>query len=479
MMSPSFISCPLSLAARTYHDQPALVTPTGTLSFLDYDHQVSAVADNLKNMNLKTGERIAVVAPKQPELPAIILGCIRAGMVVCLLSPRLPDQTLENNFRQLNSRVLITPSDDYRLQHLKPLKTGELVKPVMALSDVIHRGDLNQDATVMWTSGSATEPKAVLHTFGNHYYNALGANKNIPFEPGDRWLLSLPLYHVGGLSLLFRAVLGGGAVVLPEPGYKLAEEIIKHRITHLSLVSTQLYRLIETPEELPSLKKTLKVVLLGGGPFPHSLIDKALGFQLPLYKSYGLTETASQVTTTSRTDYPDRLFTSGRALDYRQVKISDNNEILVKGAILFKGYLEPQGLKVLIDEDGWFHTGDCGHTDADGFLTVTGRKDNMFISGGENIQPEEIENCLLMMEDILDAVVVPIADREFGFRPAAFIRMAGNRERDENRICRHLERYLPLFKIPRYFFDWPKNSVSESLKPERRNFQKMARERLI
>lgn len=479
MMSPSFIPCPLNLAARTYYDQPVLVTPTGTLSFLDYDHQVSAVADNLKKMDLKTGERIAVVASNHPELPAIILACIRAGMVICLLSPRLPDQTLENNFRQLKSRVLITPSDYCRLQHLKPLKTGELVKPVMALSDIIHRVDLNQDATVMWTSGSAAEPKAVLHTFGNHYYNALGANKNIPFEPGDRWLLSLPLYHVGGLSLLFRAVLGGGAVVLPEPGYKLAEEITKHRITHLSLVATQLYRLLEIPEKLPLLKKTLKAVLLGGGPFPHSLIDRALSFQLPLYKSYGLTETTSQVTTTSRTDYPDRLFTSGRALEYRQVKISDNNEILVKGAILFKGYLEPQGLKVPIAEDGWFHTGDCGHIDADGFLTVTGRKDNMFISGGENIQPEEIENCLLMMEDILDAVVVPIADREFGFRPAAFIRTAGNRERNENRICRHLERYLPRFKIPRYFFDWPKNLASEALKPERRNFQKMARERLI
>lgn len=479
MMSLSFIPCPLSLAARTFHDQPFLVTSTGTLSFLDYDHQVSTVAGNFKNMNLKSGERIAVVTSNHPELPAIILGCIRAGMVICLLSPRLPDQTLENNFRQLNSRVLITPSDDCRLKHLKPLKTGALIKPVMPVSDVIHQVDLNQDATVMWTSGSAAEPKAVLHTFGNHYYNALGANKNIPFEPGDRWLLSLPLYHVGGLSLLFRAVLGGGTIVLPQPGYKLTEEIIKHRITHLSLVATQLYRLLETPEELPSLKKTLKAVLLGGGPFPHSLINKARNLQLPLYKSYGLTETASQVTTTSRTDYPDRLGTSGRTLEYRQVKISDNNEILVKGAILFKGYLEPQGLKVPIAEDGWFHTGDCGHIDKDGFLMVTGRKDNMFISGGENIQPEEIENFLLMMEDIRDAVVVPVADREFGFRPAAFIRTDGNRKTDENHICRHLEKYLPRFKIPRYFFDWPKNLASETLKPERRIFQKMARERLI
>jgi O-succinylbenzoic acid--CoA ligase len=278
------------------------------------------------------------------------------------------------------------------------------------------------------------------------------------------------------LSILFRALLGGGAVVVPDVEKTLAENIIYNKITHVSLVATQLYRLLEDK----NMKKTIKflrAVLLGGGFFPQDLIDSALSYDLPLHRSYGLTEAASQVTTTSRADIPRKLKTSGRPLEYRQVKISEENEILVKGEVLFKGYLEPGGLTKPFDSEGWFHTGDSGFLDAEGCLNATGRRDNMFISGGENIQPEEIENRLCRREDIIEAVVVPVADSEFGFRPAAFVRTRDNREPDAAKIKSYLEEHLPRFKIPVNIYSWPQGTKNGELKTRREFFIEEARRR--
>jgi len=470
--------CPLRKAADKFHNEPALITTGRTLSYEQYDRLVSQVANNLKKKNLHTGDRIAVIAETTPELPYIILAVMRLGAIVCLMSPRLPARVILEYARDTDCKQIIAPDDESHIENLLPLNTEELLKTSTDGSKNYDACVLDREATVVWTSGSSAQPKPVVHTLGNHYYSALGANKNMPLEPGDRWLLSLPLYHVGGLSILFRAILSGGAVVIPDKEKSLAKNISDHKITHISLVATQLYRLLENKKNIKEIAQTLKAVLLGGGSFPKALIDDAVSYKLPLYRSYGLTETASQVTTTSRADYPNKPDTSGRPLEYRQVKISEDNEILVKGEILFKGYLEPEGLNEPFDGDGWFHTGDIGHIDPDGCLIVTGRRDNMFISGGENIQPEEIENRLCQMDDILEAVVVPVEDAEFGFRPAAFVRIKDNREPDEVKITGYLEKHLPRFKIPDYFYGWPRNIETSELKTRRKYFMDEARRRL-
>ncbi len=249
---------------------------------------------------------------------------------------------------------------------------------------------LDLPATVVFTSGSTGEPKAALHTFGNHYFSAADPNANIRLRPGDRWLHSLPLYHVGGLSILFRCLLAGATVVLPDPDVPLGETISRSEATHVSLVSTQLLRLLRGDATFGSLK----AVLLGGGPMQGSLLDEATGRGLPVHTSYGLTEMAAQMH-----DHAPGRFARGASHHRSPVAtpggcgISDEGEILVRGETLFAGYVEGDELERPLDQGGWFHTGDLGELDG-GYLRVLGRMDNLFVSGGENVRPEEIEDAL-------------------------------------------------------------------------------------
>jgi O-succinylbenzoic acid--CoA ligase len=196
----------------------------------------------------------------------------------------------------------------------------------------------------------------------------------------------------------------------------------------------------------------LKAILLGGGPIPVPLLDEATARGLPIHTSYGLTEMASQVTATPPGASRDELRTSGHPLPHREISIREDGEIRVRGETLFTGYVEGEAVDRAQDAEGWFHTGDLGGLGADGYLRVWGRRDNLFISGGENVQPEEIEEALCLLEGIEEAVVVPVPDAEFGNRPVAFVRTAGGELGD---LARALEPTLPRFKIPVAFHEWP------------------------
>jgi O-succinylbenzoic acid--CoA ligase len=198
----------------------------------------------------------------------------------------------------------------------------------------------------------------------------------------------------------------------------------------------------------------LKAILLGGGPAPAHLLDEALTRGLPIHTSYGLTEMASQVTATPPGASREELRTSGRPLPHREISVSEDGEILVKGETLCAGYVEGEAVDLPLDAEDWFHTKDLGELDADGYLRVRGRKDNLFISGGENVQPEEIEEALCLLEGVEEAVVVPVPDPEFGSRPAAFVRTTVGVEEPDN-LEHKLEPVLARFKIPVAFYGWP------------------------
>jgi O-succinylbenzoic acid--CoA ligase len=327
---------------------------------------------------------------------------------------------------------------------------------------------LDRPSTIIFTSGSTGVPKAALHTFGNHYYSALGTNTNSALAQGDRWLHSLPLYHVGGLSILFRCLLARAAVALPDPVQPLGEAIADLGATHVSLVPTQLLRLLRGGAALDGVE----AVLLGGGPIPAFLVDEALARGLPIHTSYGLTEMASQVTTTPPGASSEELYTAGRVLPHREVSVSGKGEILVRGDTLFAGYVDGERVDRPLDTDGWFHTGDLGGLDEDGYLRVRGRVDNMFVSGGENVQPEEIEEALCRLEDVEEVVVVPVEDEEFGARPVAFVSMPGG-EPDPVALSRALGASLARFKIPVSFHAWPDDH--EGMKVDRTAFGERAR----
>lgn len=492
------VRCPLEEAAERSGDRPAVVRGDRVLSFAELRRRVAAAAAALRQAGCAPGERVAVLAPNSPDYLVWLLALLRLGAVCCPMNTRLPNRTVADLLRRIDCRKLVVQVPDERElgdhatlirgRDLAAAETSPVADTHMDLagphagSDRAAAGNplaedvrgsampLGRPATIVFTSGSTGAPKAVLHSYGNHYYNALGSNRNLPLAAGDRWLLDLPLYHVGGLGILFRCLLAGAAVVMPDRGETLDAVLDRYRVTHLSVVATQLHRLLQQPESVryPSLR----CVILGGSPVPLKLLQRAGARGLPVFASYGCTEMASQVATTGPGSTPAQRLTSGKLLPYRRLRIGDEGEIQLAGETLFMGYVEGEGLRRPLTPDGWFATGDLGRVDEDGYLTVVGRRDNRFFSGGETIHPEEIERALTDHDGVDRAVVAPIPDEEFGQRCVAFVQTRGDRP-DAAALAAWLGRTLPRYKVPDAFYQWPETDAHD-FKVDRARFRQLA-----
>jgi len=469
----SQICCPLTGISEKSPDSPAIITNNEIITFAKLEQLVHQAASNLKKAGVQRRTRVALSGNSSPQVYITILAAFRIGAVICPVNSKWPEKALLNALKQIDCRYLVlygTESAGFTSDNFTVLQAENIAPLETKVS--VFRGqpiiDLNNPAAIIFSSGSTSQPKASLLSYGNLYYNALGANKRVKFRRGDRWLLSMPLYHVGGLGILFRSIIGGGAAVIPHKSENAAASIGEYGITHLSLVPTQLYRLIHSGhlkmvEEHPT-------VLVGGASVTKELLDSAKDAGLEVYSTYGLTEMASQVTAGKFADVPH----SGKILSHRQLSIADDGEILVKGKTLFQGYINESSVELPLDKNGWFHTGDIGELDVKKHLIVRGRKDNMFISGGENVYPEEIEIWLKNLDGIDDALVVGLDDKEFGRRATAFVKFTEDKKLSDDKIITSLEKCLPRFKIPRTFFDWPVDEIEQSLKPNRQKLQKLA-----
>ena len=435
-------------AAQLYGNSPMLRVAGKTLSFIECDRQAQEIAKSLYHKGLRIGDLVAIAAPNSGELIVLLLGLLKAGLIAAPLNSRFPVQQLRSTLEKLRPNLVITGSKE----SFAGIGTATVASILEEASfgttsgDFLNPEEMERPVTIIHTSASSGEAKAAVHSFANHWYNALGSNKNIPFAAGDCWLLSLPLYHIGGYSLLFRSLISGGSLAIGEPDETLGHCIENFPLTHLSLVPTQLYRLLADKMSCGRLRK-LKAVLLGGSSAPKSLIEEALRHNIPVYLSYGSTEMGSQIATT-----PEPIGriqqNSEKILPYRELTVAKDGELLVKGPCLFQGYRQDGIIEPQTDKEGWFHTSDIGSVANDHTVTVIGRKDNMFISGGENIHPEEIEKALMMIDGILDALVVPIADREYGQRPVAFIQITAEKITDESAIIEAMLSMIGRLKSP-------------------------------
>ncbi len=321
---------------ETFGHHPVVVSTDRTISYHQLDHYLQSAVLRLKERKIESGNRLAILAPNSLHYVILLLACWKMKIVPVLLNTRWPGEYLIRRLETVSCRhIIVTAESPLASQApLAPLVpklnlrtrgraevTTHLLEDLVDLSrepgsaDAIPDWPLESDqlATVMFTSGSSGEPRAVVHTIGNHYHSALGANLNIPVGAGDRWLLSLPLYHVGGLAIVWRILLGGGALALPGPDQSLSVAIRTPGVTHVSLVATQLYHLLQDPGLKNHLQR-LKAILLGGGPIPASLLGQAAEWKLPVFVSYGSTEMSSQITATRREDAPEKWKTAGRVL---------------------------------------------------------------------------------------------------------------------------------------------------------------------
>jgi o-succinylbenzoate---CoA ligase len=280
------------------------------------------------------------------------------------------------------------------------------------------RVDPDEVFAVIHTSGTTGAPKPVELTYGNFHASALANAENLGVEPNDRWLCCMPLFHVGGLSILTRSAINQTEAVIHE-GFdvkRVKTALAEDKITLVSLVPTQLSRLRDAGlSDAPELR----AILLGGGPIPQDLLQT----DLPVIPTYGMTETCSQVWT-------------GKPLPGAEIANGPEGELLIRG---------PMVAPKAIAEDGWLHTGDRGHIDENGSLTVEGRIADTIVTGGENVAAAEVEETLLGHPSVEDVAVVGRPDPEWGQAVTAFV--VGDADPEELRA--YARERLAGYKIPK------------------------------
>jgi O-succinylbenzoic acid--CoA ligase len=319
--------------------------------------------------------------------------------------------------------------------------------PLGPLSDAPLLDEIDPDAvhTVIHTSGTTGEPRAVELTYANHVAGAAASADALGVSDDDRWLCPLPLHHVGGLNVLIRSVIHRTTVVLHE---RFETERVKAtleagEVTLASMVPTMLQRLRDA-----GLNSTpgLRAIALGGGPIAPGLLDWAAERGIPAVPVYGMTETCSQVVAGR----------PGRALRGVDLRVAGDGEILIRGPMVARG---------AVDKDGWLHTGDLGRLDHEGLLRVEGRRKELIVTGGENVAPLEVERTLLAHPAVADAGVVGLPDPTWGEVITAFVVLRSPARASELLDwCR--ERLEP-FKVPKavhHVRELPRNANGKLLR---------------
>ncbi len=366
------------------------------------------------------------------------LASLKSGRQVMILNPAMTETQRHQVLRDNQIEILITDQDFEKYdEHLTACKTN-----------------LSQDtdsfffrpATFTLTSGSSGKPKAIVHSISQHLANAQGVCEFMQFDAMGTWLLSLPLFHVSGQGIVWRWLSQGATLFLTEKKEEFWQMLF--HVTHASLVPTQLQRYLVWLGD----KKVSQHILLGGMTIPKELIIQAKQHGITTYTGYGMTEMASTICAVK-----NEIDNVGQPLAYRDVKIVEQ-EIWVKGASLALGYWDNGEIVPLTNQDGWFETKDRGRWSSCGKLEVLGRLDNMFISGGENIQPEEVEQVLLQYPSVKQVFVVPIADEEFGERPVAVVEFNELFNLQAVSLLQHFAmQHLEKFKQPVRYLPMDKN----------------------
>ncbi|MBM6618054.1 o-succinylbenzoate--CoA ligase [Bacillus suaedaesalsae] len=459
-------------------DRVALQKDNQQLTFQQLHENVSIITKKLHCLGIKKDARVAILAPNSIQMVELLHACKYIGVITVLLNTRLTTHELVWQIEDADVEAVFADGNYFDLlgdssANVIPLEVLNETQPKEDGLCIQTEFELGKPDTIMYTSGTTGSPKGVIHTYGNHYYSAVGSALNLGLHHHDVWLACVPFFHVSGLSILMKSVIYGMKVIIHE-GFD--PKVINHSIqtenvTMISLVSTMLQQVLtDLKESNQTYPEALRCVLLGGGPAPKSLLERSKELGIPVYQTYGMTETASQIVTLSPEYSLTKLGSAGKPLFHSQVKIMNEGkmqeslqpgEIVVKGPTVTSGYYKREEATLASIQDGWLSTGDIGYLDEDGFLFVLDRRKDLIISGGENIYPAEIESVLLSHLSIQEAGVIGKDDDRWGQVPVAFVVATGITESEVKKYC--LER-LAKYKVPaevRFVTELPRNATNK------------------
>ncbi len=445
-------------------------------TYSQLEAEVNQCVNYLQALGIKSGDYVGLLLTNQPKYIILVHALIKCEAIGVFLNVRLTAEELSwqiedsltkyllfDEFTQSTAHKIEKQIDSLRVSEISHASVNISLKNKQACG--IENINLENIQGVFYTSGTTGKPKGVPLTFNNHFHSAIASALHLGVNSDDNWLLCMPMFHVGGMAIAWRSVINGTTLtLLPKfDEQEVLDAIATEKVTLISLVPTMLTRLLRHPN-WESLQK-LRAILLGGAPASWELIDQCLQLNLPIMPTYGMTETASQITTLLTQKVAIKKGSSGLPLFGNRVRIVDLEDstqdlsigaigqILVQGASVMNGYLNKNTAMLL---DGWLHTGDLGYLDCDGYLYVVSRRSDLIISGGENIYPTEIEAILLEHPAIAEACVVGIGDREWGEIVAAVIVIKAQLLPEEvtleeiRRFCQR--KSLARYKLPKLIY---------------------------
>lgn len=431
----------LRFRAEQTPDLPALILEDGqqTLTYAELDALTNRLAAGLHTQGLRPGQRLGAWLDNSAHYVALIHAALRLGLTLVPLNRRLTAAERAWQIETAACQRVITP------QHPLWDNLPAQAPPPITLPP-------SAPVTLMFTSGTTGRPKGALLTLANHHAAAQASSQRLGTHPGERWLLCLPLYHIGGMSILFRACHDGLTVALQDSfdaqaAYRLMQDSDIHLV---SLVPTMLHRLMPLIEQR-GVPPSLRLILLGGAAAPPELLSRALAAGLPIALTYGLTEACAQAATALPKDVRRKPGAVGKPLPGVQLTILDESgqacppgqpgEIALRGPGIMPGYDGHPPLP-----GGCLRTGDLGRLDADGDLWILTRRTDLIVTGGENVYPEEVEQALLTHPAVAEACAVGLPDPEWGQRVTAAISLHEPCTAEE--LLEHLRPRLAGYKLP-------------------------------
>ncbi|EOP49143.1 2-succinylbenzoate-CoA ligase [Bacillus cereus VD136] len=460
-------------------ERTAIETKEEKITFLELHEKVGSVCEHLSYLQIAKGQKVAVLMKNGTQMITVIHALSYIGAVAVLLNTRLSREELLWQMDDAEVVCLVT-DQEFETEQVLVYAFEEVVNGPKKTAVVQEEFSLEESMTIIYTSGTTGKPKGVILTYGNHWTSAVGSSLNLGLRDDDCWLACMPMFHVGGLSLLMKNIMYGMRILLvPKYDPDFIHEAIKTRgITIISVVSKMLMDLLERlgEETYPS---SLRCMLLGGGPAPKSLLETCVTKGIPVYQTYGMTETSSQICTLSADYMLTKVGSAGKPLFSCQLRIEKDGEVVppnvegeiaVKGPNVTHGYFKREDATRETIIDGWLHTGDLGYLDEEGFLYVLDRRSDLIVSGGENIYPAQIEEVLLANPKVAEAGVVGKADEQWGQVPVAFIVKADDITEEE--LIKFCEEKLARYKVPRevhFLLELPRNASKKLLRRELRH----------
>jgi fatty-acyl-CoA synthase len=479
----------------------AVVDGKRRVNYHQLNERVNRLCGALLEMGLQGGDRIGILAYNCLEFVEVIMAAAKLGTVLVPLNWRLTatelafiinDSGAETLFFDLELAKLVegvrgqqTPLEQFIAFGEKDMPEARAYETLIANQrdtepEIDPAPDLETPHIIMYTAGTTGKPKGAILSQGASFWNVLNLNLAMDFTSADRNLLVLPMFHIGGIGLFtLPMIYDGGTVVIQRTfdPQKTLSQLLDEKITLFFGVPAIFLALIQHPQFNAEAFESARVVMSGGAPLPVSLVKQYHQFGVVLQQGFGMSEAAPSIATLDRNLAMEKAGSIGKAVFHLDARIVDDHmrelpaedigELIIRGPNLLQGYWNLPDATEAAFTEGWFHTGDLARMDEDGCLYIVERKKDMFISGGENVYPAEVENVIFQIPQIAEAAVIGVKDPKWGEVGCAVVVLKEGQRVSADEIICHLKSSLAKYKIPKrvVFVDQlPRNAAGKILK---------------